>query len=74
MASSLSNLVDNLSKVIHKIKCKYFNCFLEYKRIEDDLIIYECLSCDEFYSRKLNKKLKRNLRFVIMTSIKLFCC
>ena len=49
MASSLSNLVDNLSKGIHKIKCKYFSFFLEYKRIEDDLIIYECLSCDEFY-------------------------
>ena len=59
MASSLSNLVDNLLKGIHKIKCKDCSCFLEYQRIEDDLIIYECLSCDEFYSRKLNKKLKR---------------
>ena len=54
MASSLSNLVNNLSERIHKIKCKYenndrkcetcgikykyCNCFLEYKNFKDDLI------------------------------------
>ena len=54
MASSLSNLVDNLSEGIHRIKCKfdhddkkcetcrikykYYNCFLEYKTFKDDLI------------------------------------
>ena len=32
MASSLSNLVDNLTGRIHKIKCKDCDCFLEYKR------------------------------------------
>ena len=30
MASSLSNLVDNLAEGIRKIKCKDCNCFLEY--------------------------------------------
>ena len=29
MASSLLNLVNNLAEGIHKIKCKYYNCFLE---------------------------------------------
>ena len=29
MATSLSNLVDNLREGILKIKCKDFNCFLE---------------------------------------------
>ena len=32
MTSSLSNLVDNLVEGIHKIKCKEFDCFLEYTR------------------------------------------
>ena len=53
MASSLSNVVDKLSKGIHKIKCKYrhdnkkcktcgikYNdceCCLEYTNVKDDL-------------------------------------
>ena len=52
MASSLSNLVDNLMEGIHKIKWKRCGCFLEYKRVEINLIIYECLSCNEFCSKK----------------------
>ena len=40
MASSLSNLVDNLTKAIHKTKCIYFNCFLKYESVEDNLIKY----------------------------------
>ena len=31
MATSLSNLVDNSTEGIHKIKCKYCDCFLEYE-------------------------------------------
>ena len=46
MASSLSNLVDNLTEGIHKIKWKHCDYFLEYKRVEINLIIYECLSCN----------------------------
>ena len=54
MASSLSNLVNNLSEGIHRIKCKfghggkkceicgikyeYCNCFLENTNFKDDLI------------------------------------
>ena len=54
IASSLSNLVNNLSDEIHRIKfkfghddkkcetcgvkCKYCNCFLEYKNFKDDSI------------------------------------
>ena len=37
MASSLSNLVDNLTERIHKMKSKDCGCFLEYKR---NLIIH----------------------------------
>ena len=38
MATLLSNLVDNLTERIHKIKCKDCNCFLEYKSVKDNLI------------------------------------
>ena len=53
MASSLSNLVDNLAEEIHKIKCKYTHdnencepkgikyndceCCIEYANVKDDL-------------------------------------
>ena len=65
MASSSSNLVNNLSEGLHRIKCKlghdnktcetcgikykYCDCFLEYTYFKDDLI--EC-------QIKLDKKLK----------------
>ena len=44
MASSLSNLVNNLAEGIHRIKlkdCDYFldcDCFLEYESFKDKLI------------------------------------
>ena len=37
MASSLSNLVDDLAAGIHKIKCKDCDCFLEYESVKDNL-------------------------------------
>ena len=63
MVSSLSSLVNNLSRGIYKIKCKYRNydkkvetcgikydhcdCFLEYINFRDDLIEYKCLCCNK---------------------------
>ena len=57
MASSFSNLVNNLSEGIHRIKCKfglsdkkyeaceikckYCDCFLEYINFKDDLMEYK---------------------------------
>ena len=61
MASSLSNLVDNLTEGIHKIKCKH-ECFLEYESVKDNLIKYKCLSCNKDYSNKLDEKFKKILR------------
>ena len=59
MASLLSNLVDNLSEGIHRIKCKFrhddkkyetcgtkckcSDCYHEYTNFKDDLIEYKCL-------------------------------
>ena len=74
MASSLSNLVNNLFEGIRRIKCKYVHvdknceacgikykyrdCFLEYKNFSDDLIEYKCLCYNKNYQHKFDKKLK----------------
>ena len=74
MASSLSNPVNNLSKGIHTIKCKfghddkkretcgikykYCNCFLEYTNFKDNLSEYKCLCCKKNYQHKFDEKLK----------------
>ena len=67
MASSLSNLVNNLSEGLHRIKCKLeyddkkcetcaikykrCDCFLEYASIKDDLIKYKCLTCNKTHQK-----------------------
>ena len=61
MASLLSNLLNNLSKGIHRINCKFRHIgknvkhvklntniatiFIEYTNFKDDLIEYKCLCC-----------------------------
>ena len=58
MATSLSNVVVNLTEGVHKIKCKDFDCFLEYESKKDNLIIHKCLSCNKDYSNKIDEELK----------------
>ena len=74
MASSLSNLVNNLFEGIHRIKCKYghddkkcetcrvkcqhCNCFLECMNFKVSLIEYKCLCRNKNYQRKFYEKLK----------------
>ena len=36
MVTSLSNLVNNLTAGIHKIKFKDCDCFLEYEHVKDN--------------------------------------
>ena len=62
MATSLSNLVDNIAEGIHKIKCKDCYCFFEYESIKDNLIKYKWLSCNKDYSNKLDEKLKKRFK------------
>ena len=68
MASSLSNLVNNLSEGIHRIKCKYghddkkcetggikykyWDCFLEYTNFTNYIREYKCLCCNKNYQHK----------------------
>ena len=74
MANSLLNLVNNLSKGIHKIKCKYRHddkkyetceiaykiclCFFENTNFKDGLIEYKRLCCNKNYQQKFDEKLK----------------
>ena len=39
MTTSWPNLFDNLTERIHKIKCKDFDCFLEYERVKENIIL-----------------------------------
>ena len=55
MANSLSNLVDNLTKGIHKIKCKDCDCFPEYESVKDNLIKYKYLLALKIIQTKLMK-------------------
>ena len=61
MASSLLNLVDNLTEVSHKIKCKDCDCFLEHENAKDNLNKYKYLSCNKGYSNKLDEELKKKI-------------
>ena len=58
MATSLSNLFDNLTKEIHKIKCKDCDCFLEYESVKDNLIKCKYTSCNKYYSNEIYEEPK----------------
>ena len=74
IASSLSNIVNNLSERIHRIKCiyghddkkwetcvikyKYCDCIFEYTNFKDDLIEQKCLCCNKNYQHKFDERLK----------------
>ena len=68
MATSLSNLVDNLTEGIYKIKCKDCDCFLEYESLKANLIECKCLSCKKDYSNKIDEKLKNRLKNIFKFS------
>ena len=58
IASSISNLVNNLSEEIHRIKCKYHKKLLEYTNFKYVLIEYKCLCCNKNYHHKFDEKSK----------------
>ena len=47
MGTLLSKLIDNVTGGIHEIECKDCGCFFEYENVKDNLIKYECLSCNK---------------------------
>ena len=77
MATLLSNLVDNLTEGIHKIKCKDCDCFLEYESVKDILIKHKCLSCNKDCLNKIDEGLKKQYKNTIKfynKDIYSFCC
>ena len=62
MATPLSNLVDNLTEGIHKIKWKDCDCFLESESVKDNLIKYKCVSYNEDYSNKIDEELRKRFK------------
>ena len=68
MATSLSNLVDNLTKGIQKIKCKDCYCFLEYESVKDNLIKYKYLSCNKDYSNNIDEEIKKRFKSTLKFS------
>ena len=71
IASSLSNLLNNVSERSHKIKCKYghenekcetcrikykyCDCFLEFTKFQDDSIEYKYSCCNKIINKSLMK-------------------
>ena len=86
MASTLSSLVNNLSEELHRIKsklehddkkfqtcgikCKYCDCFLEYKSFKDDLIEYKCLSCNKSFFNTYKFSNHDKNKFVLLLRVK----
>ena len=56
MTTSLSKLDHNFKEGIHKIRCRLSLVFWMW---QDDLIKYNCLSCNKDYLNKLNGELKK---------------
>ena len=65
MASSWSNLVDNLAEEIQKLKCKDCDFFLEYESDKYNLIKYKWLSWNKDYPNKLYEEFKNTFKFSI---------
>ena len=62
IASSLSNLDDNLAEGIHKIICKDCHYFflkkIKYKSANENLTNYKFLSCNKTYWEKTEETFK----------------
>ena len=43
-ATSLSNVVGNITEGLHKVIFKYCDCFLQYESVKDKLMKYKCLA------------------------------
>ena len=69
MATSLSNLDDNVTEGIHKVICKDCDCLLEYESVKENSIKYKCISCNKDYSNKIDEKFKKRLRNTFKFSI-----
>ena len=52
MSSSLSKLVDNLSKAIHNNKCLDCKFCLDYIKIKNEKLLLKCFNCNNYYKKR----------------------
>ena len=57
MASSSSNLVDNLSEGLHSDKCTDCKSYLDYMATKDEQLIFRCFECEKKHEKDFNKEL-----------------
>ena len=57
MSTSLSSLVDNLSKNLHCDNCRDWESELEYISVKDNQLIFQCFECKKNYQNNFNKKI-----------------
>ena len=62
IATSLSNLVDNLTEETHKNKCKDCDCFLQYECAKQNSTKNKCTSCNIDYSNVIDEELKKRFK------------
>ena len=62
MATSLINLVVNLTVGINKIKCNDIDCFLEFESVRKNSEIYKCLTCNKNYWETIDKEPKNRFK------------
>ena len=62
MSSSLSKLVDNLSKGIHNNKSVDFNSCLDYIKVKNEKLLLKCFNCNTYYKKKFNKVLIKKFK------------
>ena len=57
MSTSLSKLVDNLSKGLHNNRCVDCKSCLDYMKTKDAKLIFRCFSCKKNYEKDFDKEL-----------------
>ena len=62
MSSSLSKLVDNLSKGIHNNKCLDCKWCLDYIKIKNEKLLLKCFNCNNYYNKKFNQDLIKKFK------------
>ena len=57
MSSSLSNLLDNLSEILHNDRCIDCKSCLDYMTAKDEPLIFRCFECKKNHKKDFNKEL-----------------
>lgn len=59
MSSSLSSLIDVLPDELHNNKCKDCKYYLEYIKVKDKLLVFNCLDRNKNYEKVSDKNLTK---------------